>query len=147
MISTIRARSHALLLWMHIQYAFCYTCIYIKTSILFIELVVQEIAEETNDTYITGVVADSSSIQIPSELVKKLTEDNELITMASVYYKNMSGLLSGSLLGEIESILVSPVVSASLQCGQNICNTAQVELTNPVVVTLKHSMLTQVDYL
>ncbi len=90
-------------------------------------------------------MADSSSIQVPSELVKKLTEDNGHIIMASVHYRNMSRLLPGTLLGESESILASPVVSASLQCGQNICDTAQIKLTNPVVITLKHPMLIQVS--
>ncbi len=111
-----------------------------------LELVVQEIAEETDDTYFTSIVADSSSIQVPFEPVREVANGTGPVTVAAVYYRNMSGLLPGTLPGENGSVLVSPVVSTSLQCGQGICDTTNVELSQPVIVTLKHSLFAQVSH-
>ncbi len=67
--------------------------------------------------------------------------------MASVYYRNMSGLLPGTLPGERDTVLASPVISTSLQCGDEICDTANIQLSQPVIVTLKHSsQLVQVSW-
>ncbi len=104
-------------------------------------LVVREIEEETDDTYFTSIVVDSSSIQVPFELVREVVNGTGPVTVAAVYYRNMSGLLPGTLPGENGSVLASPVVSTSLQCGQGICDTTNVELSQPVIVTVKHSLL------
>ncbi len=77
---------------------------------------------------------------MPTELVRMMGNGtNGPVTVASVYYRNMTGLLPGTLPGERDTVLASPVISTSLQCGDKICDTANIQLSQPVIVTLKHS--------
>ncbi len=100
---------------------------------------------DNEDMYLTGIDVRSSSIRVPTELVRIVaSETTGPITVASVYYSNMSGLLPGTLPGERDTDLASPVVSTSLQCGDKICDTASIQLNQPVIVTLKHSKYAQV---
>ena len=99
---------------------------------------------DNEDIYFTSIDVRSSSIQVPTELVRILGIGTGPVTVASVYYRNMSGLLPGTLPGERDTVLASPVVSTSLQCGDNICDTANIQLSLPVIVTLKHSKYAQV---
>ncbi len=109
------------------------------------ELIVQEVEGGNDDSYFTGIEATNSSIRVPTELVRMM--GNGPVTVASVYYRNMSGLLPGTLPGERDTVLASPVISTSLQCGDKICDTANIQLSQPVIVTLKHSsQLVQVSW-
>ncbi len=101
--------------------------------------------EQDENEHFTGIDVRGNSIQVPSELVRVVADDTGLVTVASVYYRNMSGLLPGTLLGESGSVLASPVVSTSLQCGDEICDTANIQLNQPVIITLKHSEQAQVN--
>ncbi len=106
------------------------------------ELIVQEVEQDGNDdSYFTGIETTNSSIRVPTGMMGNGTGP---VTVASVYYRNMSGLLPGTLPGERGTVLASPVVSTSLQCGGKICNTSNIQ---PVIVTLKHSsQLAQVSW-
>ncbi|XP_064406825.1 uncharacterized protein LOC135351685 isoform X2 [Halichondria panicea] len=105
-----------------------------------IELIVQEVEQDGNDnSYFTGIETTNGSIRVPTELVRMMGNVTGPVTLASVYYRNMSGLLPGTLPGERDTVLASPVVSTSLQCGDKICDTANIKLSQPVIVTLKHS--------
>ncbi len=104
-----------------------------------------EIQVTDKDEYFAGIDVRGSSIQVPSELVREVADGTGPVTVAAVYYRNMSGLLPGTLPGENGSVLASPVVSTSLQCGRGICDTtANIQLNQPVIVTLKHSEFVQV---
>ncbi|XP_064399841.1 uncharacterized protein LOC135346210 isoform X4 [Halichondria panicea] len=98
---------------------------------------------DNEDIYFTSIGVRSNSIQVPTELVRIVSNGTGPVTVASVYYRNMSGLLPGTLPGERDTVLASPVVSTSLQCGDNICDTANIQLSQPVIVTLKHSKYAQ----
>ncbi|XP_064406818.1 adhesion G-protein coupled receptor G2-like isoform X2 [Halichondria panicea] len=101
-----------------------------------IELIVQEVEQDGNeDSYFTGIETTNGSIRVPTELVRMMGNGTGPVTAASVYYRNMSGLLPT---GENDTVLASPVVSTSLQCGDKICDTANIQLSQPVIVTLKH---------
>ncbi|XP_064406828.1 uncharacterized protein LOC135351685 isoform X5 [Halichondria panicea] len=105
-----------------------------------IEVIVQEVEQDgNNDSYFTGIETTNSSIRVPTELVRMMDNGTGPVTVASVYYRNMSGLLPGTLPGERDTVLASPVVSTSLQCGDKICDTANIQLSQLVIVTLKHS--------
>ncbi|XP_064406830.1 adhesion G protein-coupled receptor L3-like isoform X2 [Halichondria panicea] len=105
-----------------------------------IELIVQEVEQDGNDdSYFTGIETTNSSIRVPTELVRIISNGTGPVTVASVYYRNMSRLLPGTLPGERDTVLASPVVSTSLQYGDKICDTANITLSQPVIVTLKHS--------
>ena len=99
---------------------------------------------DNKDRYFTGIDARNISIQVPTELVRMVANGTTGTTVASVYYRNMSGLLPGTLPGERDTVLASPVVSTSLQCGDKICDTTNIQLSQPVIVTLKHSKYAQV---
>ena len=101
---------------------------------------------DNEDIYFTSIGVRSNSIQVPTELVRIVSNGTGPVTVASVYYRNMSGLLPGTLPGERDTVLASPVVSTSLQCGDNICDTANIQLSQPVIVTLKHSKYAQVRH-
>ncbi|XP_064400246.1 adhesion G-protein coupled receptor G6-like [Halichondria panicea] len=104
------------------------------------EVVNFETQVDSDDTSLTGIDVRGNSIRVPTELVRMVaTGTTGPITVASVYYRNMSGLLPGTLPGERDTDLASPVVSTSLQCGDKICDTANIQLSQPVIVTLKHS--------
>ncbi len=110
---------------------------------------VQEVEQDgNNDSYFTGIEATNNSIRVPTELVRMIGNGaTGPVTVASVYYRNMSGLLPGTLPGERDTVLASPVISTSLQCGDKICDTANIQLSQPVIVTLKHSsQLAQVSW-
>ncbi len=101
---------------------------------------------DNEDTYFTSIGVRGSSIQVPTELLRKVGNGTTgPVTVGSVYYRNMSGLLPGTLPGERDTVLASPVVSTSLLCGDNICDTANIQLSLPVIVTLKHSKYAQVN--
>ena len=112
------------------------------------ELIVQEVEQDGNeDSYFTGIETTNGSIRVPTELVRMMGNGTGPVTVASVYYRNMSGLLPGTLPGERDTVLASPVISTSLQCGDKICDTANIQLSQPVIVTLKHfSQLAQVSW-
>ena len=100
---------------------------------------------DNRDTYFTSIDAHNISIQVPTELVRIVGNGTTgPVTVASVYYRNMSGLLPETLPGVSDTVLASPVVSTSLQCGDKICDTANIQLSQPVIVTLKHSKYAQV---
>ena len=106
---------------------------------------------DNEDTYFTSIGVRGSSIQVPTELLRKVGNGTAgPVTVGSVYYRNMSGLLPGTLPGtlpgERDTVLASPVVSTSLQCGDNICDTANIQFNQPVIVTLKHSKYAQVRH-
>ena len=110
-------------------------------SVLIAEVVHFETQVDNEDAYFTSIDARNSSIQVPTELVRMVANGTTgPVTVASVYYRNMSGLLPGILPGENGTVLASPVVSTSLQCGDKICDTASsIQLSQPVIVTLEHS--------
>ncbi len=101
-------------------------------------------SEANDDPFSSRISLREHSIQVPSELVRMVANDAGPVTVASVYYRNMSGLLPGTLPGESGSVLASPVVSTSLQCGEGICDTANIQLNQSVIITLKHSKQAQV---
>ena len=101
---------------------------------------------DTDEEYFTGIDVRRSSIRVPTELRRVVGNGTGPVTVASVYYRNMTGLLPGTLPGGNDSILASPVLSTSLQCGERICDTADIELNQPVFVTLQHSPVIQVSY-
>ena len=111
---------------------------------LIAEIIHLETPVDSEDIYFTSIGVRSSSIEVPTELVRIVSNGNGPINVGSVYYRNMSGLLPGTLPGERDTVLASPVVSTSLQCGENICDTANIQLSLPVIVTLKHSKYAQV---
>ena len=99
---------------------------------------------ETEKVYFTGIDVRESVIRVPTELLKMVRNETGPVTVASVYYRNMTGLLPGALPGGNDSILASPVLSTSLQCGERICDTADIELSLPVIITLPHTSYVQV---
>ncbi|XP_064406870.1 adhesion G protein-coupled receptor L3-like isoform X2 [Halichondria panicea] len=104
-----------------------------------IELIVQEVEQDgNNDSYFTGIETTNGSIRVPTELVRMICNGTGPVTVVSVYYRNMSGLLPGTLPGERDTVLASPVVSSSLQCGDKIFDAANIQLSQPVIVSLKH---------
>ena len=113
---------------------------------LIAEVIHLETPVDNEDIYFTSIGVRSNSIQVPTELVRIVSNGTGPVTVASVYYRNMSGLLPGTLPGERDTVLASPVVSTSLQCGDNICDTANIQLSQPVIVTLKHSKYAQVRH-
>ncbi len=116
--------------------------------VLIAEVVNFETQVDSEDTFLTGIDVRGSSIRVPTELVRIVANGTTgPITVASVYYRNMSGLLLGTLPGERDTDLASPVVSTSLQCGDKICDTANIQLSQPVIVTLKHSQRAKVSNL
>ena len=101
---------------------------------------------DTEEEYFTGIDVRRSSIRVPTELMRVVGNGTGPVTVASVYYRNMTGLLPGTLPGGNDSILASPVLSTSLQCGERICDIVDIELNRPVFVTLQHSPVIQVSY-
>ena len=99
---------------------------------------------DTNKVYFTGIDVRGSVIRVPTELLRIVGNGTGPVTIISVYYRNMTGLLSGTLPGGNDSILASPVLSVSLQCGERICDTADIELSLPVIITLPHTSYAQV---
>ena len=101
---------------------------------------------ETEEVYFTGIDVRESVIRVPTdqELLKMVRNGTGPATVASVYYRNMTGLLPGTLPGGNDSVLASPVLSTSLQCGERICDTADIELSLPVIITLPHTSYVQV---
>ena len=101
---------------------------------------------ETEEVYFTGIDVRESVIRVPTdqELLKMVRNGTGPVTVISVYYRNMTGLLPGTLPGGNDSILASPVLSTSLQCGERICDTADIELSLPVIITLPHTSYVQV---
>ena len=110
----------------------------------FIELMVFE--AETEEVYFTGIDVRESVIRVPTELLRIIGNGTGPVTVISVYYRNMTGLLPGTLPGGNDSILASPVLSTSLQCGERICDTADIELSLPVIITLPHTSYVQVPH-
>ena len=110
----------------------------------FIELMVFE--AETEEVYFTGIDVRGSVIRVPTELLRIVGNGTGPVTVISVYYRNMTGLLPGTLPGGNDSILASPVLSTSLQCGERICDTADIELSLPVIITLSHTSYVQVPH-
>ena len=102
---------------------------------------------DNEDLYFTSIDVRSNSVQVPSELARMVANGTGPVTVGSVYYKNMKGLLPGTLPGGNGTVLASPVVSSSLQCGKNICDTANIQLSIPVIVTLKHTERARVSNL
>ncbi len=121
---------------------------HVCNNVLHAELIVQEVEQDGNgDSYFTSIETTNSSIRVSTELVRMMGNGTGPVTLASVYYRNMSGLLPGILRGERDTVLASPVISTSLQCGDEICDTANIQLSQPVIVTLKHSsQLAQVSW-
>ena len=109
---------------------------------IFPELIAFE--AETEEVYFTGIDVRESVIRVPTELLRIVGNGTGPATVASVYYRNMTGLLPGTLPGGNDSILASPVLSTSLQCGERICDTADIELSLPVIITLPHTSYVQV---
>ncbi len=110
-------------------------------------IVILEVFRNTEQTYFTSIHKGDNSILVPYELINIVTNGTGPITVVSVYYRNMSGLLPGTLPGETDTILASPVLSTSLVCGNNICDTTNASLTQPVIVTLSHSLVLQVSFM
>ena len=99
------------------------------------ELIVFEV--DTEEEYFTGMDVRESVIRVPTELLRMVGNGVGPVTVISVYYRNMTGLLPGTLPGGNGSILASPVLSISVQCGKRICNTSDInELSLPVIITL-----------
>ncbi len=111
-------------------------------------VVILEVEQDTEETYFTSINEGDSSILVPFELLKIVTNGTESVTVVSVYYRNMSGLLPATLAGQNHTAfkLASPVMSTSLLCGDKICDTTNVTLNQRVIVTLKHSLDPQVSY-
>ena len=99
---------------------------------------------DIEDEHFTGIDVRGNSIQVPSELVRVVADNTGPVTVASTYYRDMSGLLPGILPGENGSMLASSVVSTSLQCGEGICDTANIQLNQSVIITLMHLDFMQV---
>ena len=71
----------------------------------FIELMVFE--AETEEVYFTGIDVRGSVIRVPTELLRIVGNGTGPVTVISVYYRNMTGLLPGTLPGGNDSILAS----------------------------------------
>ena len=96
------------------------------------------------EEYFTGIDVRESTIRVPTELLRIAGNGTEPVSVISAYYRNMTGLLPGTLPGGNDSILASPVISTSLKCGRRICDTSNTNSDNPVTITLPHSKVSQV---
>ena len=90
------------------------------------------------EAYFTGIDLRESAIKVPNELLGIVRNGTGPISVFSVYYRNMTGLLPGILPGGKESVLASPVLSTSLQCGERTCDALNTNLSLPVVITVPH---------
>ena len=99
---------------------------------------------DTEEVYFTGVDVRSNVIRVPTEIIRIVGNETGPPISISAYYRNIFGLLPGTLLGGNDSILASSVLSTSLQCGQRICDTSNIELSLPVIITLQHTSYIQV---
>ena len=113
-----------------------------------LEMKIHYIQVETEEVYFTGIDVRESVIRVPTdqELLRIIGNGTGPVIVISVYYRNMTGLLPGTLPGGNDSILASPVLSTSLQCGERICDTADIELSLPVIITLPHTGYVQVPH-
>ena len=111
-----------------------------------LELKIHYIQVETEEVYFTGIDVRESVIRVPTELLRIVGNGTGPVTVISVYYRNMTGLLPGTLPEGNDSILAFPVLSTSLQCGERICDTADIELSLPVIITLPHTSYIQVPH-
>ena len=94
---------------------------------------------DTEEVYFTGIDVRGSSVRVSTELLRTVGNGTRPVSVASVYYRDMTGLLPGALLGGNDSVLASSVLSTSLQCGDRICDTADIELSQLVIISLPHS--------
>ena len=99
---------------------------------------------DTEGVYFTSINMRMSAIRVPTELLKTVGNGIGPVTVVSVYYENLTGLLPGTLPGRNDSILASPVLSTSLLCGERICDTSSIELRLPVIITLPHTSYIEV---
>ena len=105
------------------------------------ELLVFEVDTDSEEMFFTGIDVRRSVIRVPTELLRTGTRP---VSVVSVYYGNMTGLLPGTLPGGKDSVLASPVLSTSLQCGESTCDTSNIDLSLPVIITLPHTSYVQV---
>ena len=93
------------------------------------------------EEYFTGIDVRESTIRVPTELLRIVGNGTEPVSVISAYYRNMTGLLPGTLPGGSDSTLASPVLSTSLKCGRRICDVLSIDLNQPVTITLPHSQV------
>ena len=102
---------------------------------------------DTEEEYFTGINTRNSALRVPTEILKIVGNGTGPVSVISVYYRNMTGLLPGTLPGgnDVDSILASPVLSTSLQCGERICDTSNITLNLSVIITLPRLEDTEVS--
>ena len=117
-----------------------------NSLLTFPELILYEADKDLEEEYFTAIDVRGSAIRVPSELLRIVGNGTEPVFVVSVYYRNMTGLLPGALPGANDSMLASPVISTSLQCGERFCDTgiSKMEWSLPVVITLTHTSNVQV---
>ena len=104
-------------------------------------VVVREV--NSNEPYF--VEFSENSISLPTEILRMFGNGTEPVRMVFIYYRNMSGLLPGALPGDNQdSELASSIVSASLLCGEVICDTSDIKANSNVIITLQHLKVPQV---
>ena len=99
---------------------------------------------DTEEMYFAGIDTRKSAVRVPTRPVKMVRNGTEPVSVASAFYNNMAGLLPGTLPGGNDSILASPVLSTSLKCGNKICDRLETESSQPVIITLLHTIYVQV---
>ena len=108
------------------------------------ELLVFEVDTDSEVVYFTGIDVRRSVIRVPTDLLRIVGDGTRQVSVISVYYRNMTGLLPGTLPGDEDSVLASPVLSTSLQCGKSICDTSNTDLSLPVIIILPHTCYVKV---
>jgi len=96
-----------------------------------------DIEPDSNIESFTGIEIDGQSLEVPGQLLNLVS--NTTVTTAAAHYRNMTALLPGALPGGTGTILASPVISTSLQCGSELCETSNLVLESPVVITITHT--------
>ena len=99
---------------------------------------------DTDEMYFTGIDARKSAVRVPTSPVKMVRNGVKPVSVASISYSNMAGLLPGIRPGVNGSVLASPVLSTSLKCGDKICDRLNTESSQPVIITLLHPIYIQV---